>query len=227
MEYKAVIDKTILMKVSSRGRPDELLYCLKEHIRLANNPHQMLWLISLDIDDDKCNNIDFCNQIASIIDNPNIVFGTSLSKVDAINRDVNELTQHWDILLNISDDQLPVKKGYDTIIRESMPNHLDRSLWFHDGWQHRINTQEILGRKYYERTNTIYHPSFKSFFCDNLSTEQARKLQCLLTFEQCIIKHFHPLWSKETHMKEDETYAKCTIDWSHDQDLYNKLKLEL
>jgi hypothetical protein len=219
--------KQILMKVTSRGRPNELLHCIAEHIKFADNTKQMTWLISLDYDDDKCNSVALCDSIAHLIDNPNIVFATSISKIDAINRDVNEFTEHWDILLNISDDQLPIIKGYDTIIRDTMPNDLDYSLWFNDGWQNKINTQEIIGYNYYKRTNKIYHPGFKSFFCDNLETERADKLDKQIKSTQCIIKHFHPGWCKDTHMTMDQTYNKCQKDWSQDEALYNKLKNEL
>ena len=122
MEYKGVIEKTILMKVTSRGRPQQLIHAINEYLRLASNPKAMTWLITLDHDDDKCNTVSFCDSLGHILDEPNIAFGHSDNKIHAINRDVNQLhIHHWDILLNISDDQLPIVQGYDAIIREAMP----------------------------------------------------------------------------------------------------------
>lgn len=225
MEVKLVKPKQILCKVTSRSRPSELLYCIENHLNLASDPTALTWLFTFDTNDDKYNSVAFCDSIAHIINGDvHFVFGDSVSKIDAINRDVNEFEGHWDILLNVSDDQIPIIKGWDSIIRDSMPNNLDASLWFSDGWQHRINTQEVIGRTYYQRDKYIYHPGFKSFFCDNLSTMVAQKRGCLLKKDQCIIKHFHPGWSKESHMKLDEVYNKCTKDWSHDEGLFNQLK---
>ncbi len=217
------------MKVTSRGRPFELVKCIKSYLELADNPNILNWLFTFDVDDLNYNNKPFIDLVSSLVPGAYISFGRSNSKIHAINRDVEAYTtcNEWHILLNISDDQLAIQKGWDTEISNLIPNSLDASLWFSDGWQDRINTQEILGFNYYNIDKYIYHPEFKSFFCDNLSTEVAKKRGKLIKSNKCIIKHYHPGWSKDTHMKHDETYNKCTKDWKHDEDLYNKLKNEL
>jgi hypothetical protein len=48
------------------------------------------------------------------------VIGLSKSKIDAVNRDINEYKKHWDIVLLASDDMIPQIKGYDNIIRDNM-----------------------------------------------------------------------------------------------------------
>jgi hypothetical protein len=119
---------------------------------------------------------------------------------------------------------LAVQKGWDDSIRNLMPNSLAYSLWFYDGWQDKINTLEILGRKRYESQGYIYNPEFKSFFCDNLSTDKAQKDGKMIKSKDCIIKHFHPCCTKDTHMKLDEIYSKCNKDWNEDEATYNRLK---
>ena len=50
---------------------------------------------------------------------------------------------------------------------ELYPN-TDGVLWFNDGNQgNRLNTLCILGKKYYERFNYIYHPDYTSLWADN------------------------------------------------------------
>lgn len=210
-------DKVILMKVTSRERPRTLESTIKKYIELAADIDKMVWLFSCDRDDyytiEMCRSFDLKNKL---------ICGDNLSsdKINAINRDVNYIDK-WDILLNISDDQIPIVKGYDEIIRKTMPNDLDASLWFSDGWQPRINTQEIVGRKYYERFNYIYNPLYKSFFCDNESTEVAVKLGKSIKSNHCIIKHFHPGWDKSSHIKRDALYNKNDKYWKHDEDMFN------
>lgn len=199
MNYTGVkqSDFTLLMKVTSRGRPEICKNTIERHKNLANNPSKMLWILSVD-DDDK--------KIYEYLDIKGVVIMTNppSNKITAINSNVPE--KGWDILLNISDDQIPIIQGYDDIIRNTMPLDLDASLWFSDGWQPRINTQEIVGRKYYERFGYIYNPIYKSFYCDNESTIIAERLGKQIKSPKCIIKHFHPGWDKNSHIKMDELY---------------------
>jgi hypothetical protein len=220
--------KTILMKVTSRGRPTVLLNTIKLYYQFANNTNDMYWLLTFDWDDETVNE-DLVDQLIDLIGRDKLFIKQTqvlnANKIEAINRDVNEFDQPWDILLNISDDQIPTLPGYDDVIRESMPHNLDASLWFHDGWQPRINTQEIVGRKYYERFNYIYYPEYKSFFCDNEATEVAQRLGKLLQSPKCIIKHYHPAWDKNSHIKRDALYIKNDTYWKHDEELFKKRKL--
>ena len=208
--------KVILMKVTSRERPQILQQTVFKYIELANDLDNMIWLFTCDEDD--LDTILMCKQLN--LKNKLVAIGKSKNKIDAINRDVDR-AEGWDILLNISDDQLPVVKGYDDIIRQTMPNSLDYSLWFSDGWQNRINTQEIQGREYYKSFGYIYNPNYKSFFCDNESTEVAKELNRLILSNKCIIKHFHPGWDSQSHIKRDALYARNDSFWKHDEDLFN------
>ena len=162
--------KTILMKVTSRERPKQVLETIKSYIDFAENTKDMVWLLSFDGDDASCTAEWFKVAIQETLKDCRgyAEFGISTGKINAVNRDVNEFTETWDILLNISDDQRPIVKGYDNIIRNAMPDDLDASIWYSDG-QPRVCTQEILGYNYYKRFSYIYHPAYKSLFCDNES----------------------------------------------------------
>ena len=102
----------------------------------------------------------------------------------------------WDIVLLASDDMIPKIKGYDTIIinkmMETYPD-TDGVLWFNDGHQgNKLNTLCILGKKYYERFNYIYHPDYKSLWSDNEFMDVANLLKKQTYFSELIIKHEHP-----------------------------------
>jgi hypothetical protein len=215
------------MKFTSRERYQILKKCVEEYYKLANNRQDMFWLFSVDADDETFDSHDFHFFLYELgIFKYKLVKGESHSKIDAINRDVNSLNDlfpSWDILLNISDDQFPIVKGYDDMIRQAMPESLDASLWFYDSHQTRINTQEILGRKYYDNQGYIYHPEYKSFFCDNEATEVAKQKEKLIFNETCIIKHLHPDWNeKSLHPTNDNLYQKNSKFWQHDEELFAK-----
>lgn len=226
MYVQLVKDKIILCKVTSRGRPNELIKCIKSYLDLAHNPTALKWLFSFDVDDEKYASLSFTDSIAHLIPGCSIAFGKSNSKIHAINRDMEHFDKmnDWHILVNISDDQLAEVEGWDKDIRETMPNDLDASLWYFDGRQERLNTMEIVGRKYYERFNYIYYPEYKSFFCDNEAHEVAESLGKLIKTGRCIIKHYHYNWTNATHMKRDDTYIKAEKHWSHDETLYKQRK---
>lgn len=223
------MNKVILMKFTSRERYDILKRCVSEYYKLANNRKDMYWLFTVDFDDPTFNSEDFSFFLFELgIYKYSISRGHSASKIDAINRGlelVTDLFPSWDILLNISDDQFPVVQGYDDIIRNQMPDNLDASLWFFDSHQTRINTMEILGRKYYDFQGHIYQPEYKSFFCDDEATAVAKHLGLLIYNETCIIKHFHPDWNENSiHATQDGLYQKNSKFWEHDEQLFNKRK---
>ena len=226
MYYKGVINKKLLLKVTSRGRVAELKKAVQTYIDLADNPKELKFLFTFDVDDSAYNNKNFIDELSELIPGCYIAFGHSENKIHAINRDIETYSKlyEWDIIANLSDDQLAVKQGWDTIIRETMPNHLDASLFFQDGRQDRLNTMEILGRKYYERFNYIYYPEYKSFFCDNEAHEVAEKLGKLIKSKECLFSHFHISWAEKTHMTHDETYKRAEKNWGHDEQLYKRRK---
>jgi len=154
-------------------------------------------------------------------DNLSIMFSENKNKVEAINSNVFE--QDFDILLLASDDMIPIYRGYDLIIKRLMAKHFkdyDGVLWFNDGTQGmNLNTLVIMGRTYYDRFKYIYHPDYKSLYCDSEFTEVSKILGRVVYCPACIIEHQHHtnlridpdlLYSKnESYVDEDRmTYEK-------------------
>ena len=184
----------ILIKFPTRGRPDQFFNTLNKYISLAQNIDKIQFLITVDSNDISMNNEDVLKKLESM--NVEYKIGNSFNKVHAVNRDVNEYHKHWDILLLASDDMVPEAQGYDEIIRQGMLENYpdtDGVLWFNDGYQKSsLNTLCILGRKYYYRFGYIYHPSYKSLWCDNEFMQISKILNKYAYFDQVIIRHQHP-----------------------------------
>jgi hypothetical protein len=215
--------KKILMKFTSRSRFNQLKDCIKKYYDLADDTKNMRWLFSFDIDDESYDKADFNSFLHELGIDWTIHQAKSENKIDAINRDVC-FEKDWDILLNISDDQMPVVQGYDNMIRSEMDAENTLSLWFNDGHQDRINTQEIVGQSYYNKLGYIYHPSYKSLFCDNESTEVAISLGKMKKINTSIIRHYHPSWQVNSPVKEDDLYRKNQAFWSEDERNYHLRK---
>lgn len=210
------MDKIILIKLTTRSRSQQAARVLNEAKRLATNPSRIKWMVTLDVDDDS----DYSNL------NEPLFYGASKSKIHAINRDVETFSklEPWDILVNLSDDQTCIHQGWDSIIRESMPNDLDASLWFYDGAQPRINTMEILGRNYYKRTGSIYNPEYKSFYCDEEATNVAKILGKLIKSPTILFRHDHPACHHTTSLRHDGLYEKNQLNWDEDKATFQRRK---
>lgn len=184
----------ILVKFPTRGRTIKFFNVLNLYYNMCDDLNNVKFLITLDDDDKDMNQkgvIDMLNNYKNLT----YVYGKSKSKIDAVNRDM-ETDNDWDILLLASDDMIPKIKGYDTILRKKMSElypDTDGVLWFNDGNQgDRLNTLCILGKKYYERFNYIYHPDYTSLWADNEFMDVANLLNKQTYFNEIIIRHEHP-----------------------------------
>jgi hypothetical protein len=212
----------LLIKFPTRGRKDKFFLTLDKYHEYCKNIEDTNFLISLDEDDSEMNT----NEVLDILSkykNTKVVIGLSKSKIDAVNRDLNEYKQHWDVVLLASDDMVPQIKGYDDIIRHNMMfNYPDTDgiLFFNDGFQgNKLNTLCILGKKYYERFNYIYHPDYKSCWSDNEFMVVGNILKRQSYIDQVIIRHEHPDWG---YGNPDHVHQNNVSDWQHDYDVYNK-----
>jgi hypothetical protein len=110
-------------------------------------------------------------------------------------------------VLLASDDMIPVEEGYDVIIRNEINARYpdtDGVLWFNDGNRSDLNTLTIMGRRYYERFGYLYHPSYRSFYCDKEFTIVGERLGRQSYIDRVIIRHEHPDYGYGPH---DELYA--------------------
>ena len=209
----------ILIKYPTRNRFEKSIDVLSKYVSFANDMNNIKIVVSLDEDDEQCVlNIDKYSSIHSNID---VCIGRSNSKVHAINRDIPDPSE-FDILLLASDDMIPVVKGYDDIIRDSMTHFYpdtDGVLFFNDGYVgYRTNTLVICGSKYYKRFGYIYSPEYKSLFCDNEFTNEANRLGKQVYFDTVIIKHEHP--SNNSDVASDSLYNLNDEKFKEDEKVF-------
>lgn len=207
---------TILVKFPTKNRPQKFLDALRKYIGMADDVSRMKFMITLDRDDTTYDLHEITMEFPSLV----ISVSESKNKVDAINRDMSRAPP-FDIVLLASDDMIPVVKGYDTIIRTKMKKlypDTDGVLWFYDGYQKRINTLIVMGKRYFDRFGFLYDPVYKSFFCDNEFTEVAEKLKKQAFIDETIIKHEHPA---NTGVESDELYKTNDKYWKEDEYTYS------
>jgi Glycosyl transferase family 2 len=213
----------LLIKFPTRGRPEKFFNVLDQYIEKASDLSKVAFLISLDEDDSSMNNLIIKSRLDSYKQRCKLayLFGNSKTKIQAINADMEKI-DGWSIVLLASDDMVPIIKGYDDIIRSDMNEYFrdtDGVLWYNDGGQNNINTLCILGKKYYERFNYIYHPAYVSLWCDNEFTDVSVKLKKVHKSEKVIIEHQHPVYQKTNY---DELYIRNESYFNIDKQTYEK-----
>lgn len=208
----------LLIKFPTRNRKEQFFETFKKYQEFITEDTTK-FSITIDEDDLSMNNQDVINEITSYI-NTEVTIGKSLSKIDAINRDI-DINSDWDIILLASDDMVPQVKGFDKIINTLMTSHYpdtDGVLFFNDGFKGKeLNTLCILGKKYYERFGYIYYPGYKSTWSDNEFMMVGNILKKQTYFPMVIIKHEHPDWG---YGKHDEIHKSNLHNVSHDKSLF-------
>ena len=179
----------LLVKFPTRSRPQKFLDTFKAYVDNSTTG-DVRYLITIDNDDETMNNREMIEAISNPI--TEVIVGRSVSKINAVNRDM-EQSGEWDILVLASDDMVPVKRGWDALIQFAFTKYFpdtDGVIHFSDGHTP-LNTQCILGRKYWNRFGYIYHNSYKSLWCDNEFQQVSWRLDKCVFINECIIEHQH------------------------------------
>lgn len=213
----------ILFKYATRSRPELFKRGMDSIINnCASEDYQIL--VSADMNDESMKDVGKEYEGNSKV---LFVYSSSISKIDAINRDL-DLIQDWDILVNMSDDMVFTVKGFDLIIRNEFQAfeggyNLDRCVHFPDGNTTELITMSIMGRDYFDRFGYIYHPDYISLFADNEQTDVARMLGKYCYIPEKIFEHLHPAFGKA---QNDAQYDHTESFWNQDEATY-KLRREM
>lgn len=211
----------ILFKYPTRGRPEWFKQTLEKYYNLMSVEFPFQFIITMDLNDPTMNNPQM-KQYLDSKKNLKYYYGNHSSKIAAVNDNLKGVD--FDILVLVSDDMEPVVKNYDQIIVETMLHYFpdtDGALHFNDGLygKDKTITLSILGRKMYERFGYIYHPSYKSEWCDNEFTDEVYALGKVFYSPAVIIKHN---WGGGR--AKDETYIRNNALKVGDRANYEKRK---
>lgn len=205
---------TICYSFASRSRPQRFFDTLDNIIAMSASNDYFI-VAKLDDDDMTMNDPLIKERLLSY---PMVIvkWGTSKSKIHAINRDLDNLP-HWDIMVCLSDDMRMRTHGFDTLIRQHMPTDLDGYVHLMDDYaKDRVCTVDIKGRIYFERRcRKIYVCDYYSMWADDEETEVAKILGKYILVPGIHIEHLH--YTNERKAVKDELY------WRNDT--YNKDKV--
>ena len=217
----------ILLKCPTRSRPGQFIRVLNQYITLANRPDLLGVCVSCDQDDSTMTDASIQYQIKNIAQKAGwfeIYYGTSSTKIEAVNADIATIPWNWEMVVLVSDDMVPQVKGYDDVLRSHMIANFadtDGILWVNDGTQaNNLNTISIMGRKMYDSFGYLYHPVYKSLFCDTEFTDLCKgSLASKCTYiPYILIKHEHP--GTGFPQRNDALYIRNNSYWYEDMMTY-------
>lgn len=207
----------ILIKYPSRSRPDRFFEGMESIVNNLSDKTNFHISCTLDEDDKTMNNDTVKERIAAY-PNTSIAWGLSESKIHAINRDMPD---YGSIIVVMSDDMKFNMYGWDDDIRVNMnakfPN-FDGVLGYLDKDTHgTLNTMYIAGRNWYQKRGFVYHPSYKSLWCDNEELDTATILGKYHFTGTVIYFHEHPSYG---HIPFDSQYYQQQALWNEDEANY-------
>lgn len=170
----------ISLIMPSRSRPAKACHILNHWLNMAEGEGIEV-ILSLDSDDTDLNLYkELCFEIAD-----RFIISENKNAVQAIN--VGAKFSKGEIIIVVSDDQDCINH-WDTYLLQSLKQYgNDWIMKTEDGIQNWLITLPIMTRKYYERFNYIYHPSYEHCFCDTELTCVAdmlgRKLVSIKLFQ--------------------------------------------
>lgn len=184
----ALAGKRLLVRMPTRGRPIQAIDVLAKYRAMAGIPVTIE--VVLDEDDATMLAPEVLQRLYGL--GCVITVGGHKSKVDAVN---GGRVREWDVLLLASDDMVPAVDGYAKRALDAIEKHfphLDGAVYFDDGYQgEKCCTLPIMGRRLYDQFGYVYHPDYKSLFCDQEQTEVLSMMGRLKYVDEKIIEHKH------------------------------------
>ncbi|MBK22377.1 MAG: hypothetical protein CME70_00105 [Halobacteriovorax sp.] len=181
----------LLIKFPTRERPHRFMEVFELYQNMCGY-EDTEFIVSCDTDDPSLQT-GVMKSYFKGFPNTKVFHGENGSKIEAVNADMEGVD--FDICLLASDDMYPEVDGYGKIIVECMKEFFpdtDGVLWFNDGIQGpALNTLSIIGKKFYDRFGYIYHPAYKSLWCDKEFTEVSQNLGRCKYIDNILIRHKH------------------------------------
>lgn len=208
----------ILIKFPTRGRPERFFNAMDSIVSNLYDTDNYEIQVTADADDESMASQEVFEKIKAY-KNTHVLYGKSISKIHAVNRDMEHF-KDWQIVIVMSDDMRFTFYGFDQIIRqEFLDGDFDKLLHLPDqDAKAALATMYIAGRTFYDRFGYIYHPSYKSLFCDNEVQDRAKALG-VYRYVNCsgVVTHLNPAYG---HLPKDTMFNEQQSHWNEDEANY-------
>lgn len=214
----------ILFKLTSRSRPLWMFRALDSIVSNLFDKENYCIVCTFDSDDITTNNMEVIGKLQGY-KNLTYHFGNSKTKIEAINNDIDKFPDDWNILVNVSDDQIFTSLFFDRIIREGFKQFYPQGdgvvHWPDQNTRASLITMSIMDHKFFDRFGYIYHPAYISLYCDSEFTDVSKILNRYTYIDIPIYRHLHPVWGLADM---DAQYVKTESYYKRDGLVYQERK---
>ena len=222
----------LLVQFPTFNRPQKFVNCLRQYVETCSGKNQIFFNINCDLQDLTMTDPDVIRRVEYILSKKDNVdgkiwFDKNTEKISAINDHIEHAD--FDIVICASDDMIPKAWNWDVEIVNAMDQNfpdLDGCVHFNDGNTNgELITFSILGRKLYEHFGYIYHPDYKSLYCDDEFTQEVKRMGKEKYIDKVIISHEHySLKGSQNDGDLDLATKKTLVYSSRDQQVFNTRK---
>tara|TARA_Y100001972_G_C7665933_1_gene336671 strand:- start:933 stop:1643 length:711 start_codon:yes stop_codon:yes gene_type:complete len=222
----------ILIQFPTFARPEKFLSCLSKYVAMSSGKNNLHFNINCDVDDTTMNNSKSVETVHTIFRDTDhcdfdMYFDKNTNKISAINDHIKN--KDFDIVICASDDMIPKAWSWDMEIANAMQQYfpdLDGCVHFNDGNTNGdLITFSILGKKLYEHFGYIYHPDYKSLYCDDEFTQEVRAMGKEKYIDKVIIRHEHYGEEGNSNSGDFDASAQKTLKYSgRDQMVFERRK---
>ena len=211
----------ILVQFPTYARAEKFIDVLDRYVDTASSHHQLFFNINCDLSDLSMTDPDVQERIKYILNkkvNINGVqnFDANTEKISAINDHIDG--KEFDIVICASDDMIPKAHSWDNEIAIAMRKHfpdLDGCVHFDDGQGGgELITFSILGKRLYDHFGYIYHPDYKSLYCDDEFTQEVKRLGKEKYIPKLIISHEHYAIEGTVNCGDSDLSTRKTLHYS-------------
>jgi len=220
----------ILIQFPTYGRAERFLDVLDQYVSMSSAENDMYFNINCDSADLTMTSNNIQKSVAEIMEQRlnacySINYDSNTEKISAINANIANLDFDWSIVICASDDMVPRVNEWDLKITDAMQEYypnLDGCVHFNDGNTNgNLITFSILGRKLYEHFGYIYHPDYKSLYCDDEFTQVVRSMGKETYINEVIVSHEHySIEGSQNHGIQDIATVKTIAFSGRDQQVF-------
>lgn len=227
----------ILVQFPTLGRPKQFLEVFELYLKNLSGRHMVIFNIICDKDDLSMQAPSVTKAIEAMVFRQqqecthapmyDIFFDKGTEKISAINSHID--MTHFDIVICASDDMIPYEDLWDDIIATDMETYypeLAGCITYKDGRDvGNLITFSIMGKSLYEHFGYIYHPDYKSLYCDNEFTDAVNALNSVTYIDRTLFGHEHYAEDGNRNSGKIDFAARKTLQFSgRDGIIYAKRK---
>lgn len=217
---------TLLIKYASRARPERLQTVVESVFNNADNPDNIIMVLSLDKDDTLTYTAKTLQFLKPFIEKGYIkcYLNDKTTKVNAFNRDIDKV-EEWAYLLHLTDFTEICCKGFDTKIQSVFNTHQGLGLAIfpsanHDG-KH-FNNIHVIKRTTYDQYGFLYHPDLIANFEEQELESRMKKTTLSSVFnDRPLHRYVHPKW---LYYHADALLTENVLHWKQDLQTIERLQ---